>query len=66
MTGQDLAVEYYLPDRSSIQNVFRLPAPSVSVFQDNAGTPAESGNYRFTIAYSNWGDGPAENVVKIG
>jgi uncharacterized repeat protein (TIGR01451 family) len=61
--GWDVAVMYIEPDGDRVINVFREPVPHLRIEKSADGTPAEGGNFAFTIEYWNDGEGAAENVV---
>lgn len=65
LPGQEVGLEYRLPNGSSVLTAYHEPAPAVQIWQNNPGIPAEGGNYRIALEYANVGDAQAENVAVI-
>jgi uncharacterized repeat protein (TIGR01451 family) len=61
--GHDVGVQYQEPDGDWVNNVFREPAPYLTISKNARSEAGEGGNMTFYISYRNDGDAPAEDVT---
>lgn len=66
LAGQDVGVAYNGTDGNWVANVFRLPAPHLSIKTSADGSPGEGGNFTLNVQYQNDGQAPAENTIITG
>lgn len=62
LPGQDIGVMYIEPDEDRVIDIFRQPAPYLTLDMQTQGEPGVGGNYLFQITYQNQGDAPAYDV----
>ena len=62
LPGQDIGVMYIEPDDDRVIDVYREPAPYLTLDMQTQGEAGVGGNYLFRITYQNQGDAPAYDV----